>query len=131
MTEVEYARLFILGLGVTFGWVCGWLSTRWHYQREVYQVGDVKVSRPVQHAVPPDVEHLQDELGRAYRAVLGFSREVNDGTMMAYHLPTLAAAKRFVYEGSFDGASYFDGRSVETLRTALNLGTVESEDEEV
>lgn len=133
MTEAEYARLFILGLAVVLGWVGGWLATRWHYQREEYQVGDIKVSRPIQSVVPPDVQHLQEELGRAYRAVLGFSREVNDGTMMAYHLPTLAAAKRFVYEGSFDGSVYFDGRSVDTLRAALNLGTVESEggDEEV
>lgn len=133
MTEVEYARLFILGIAVAFGWVGGWLTTRWHYQREEYQVGDVKVSRPVQH-VPQDVGHLQDELGRAYRAVLGFSSEFNDGTMMAYHLPTLAAAKRFVYEGSLDGASYFDGRSIDTMRAALNLGTVEyegGEDDEV
>lgn len=72
------------------------------------------------------IAYLEQELGRAYRALLGYSNaaakgEAPDSAMRAYHSPTVAAAKRFVYEEALDGTAYFDGKSVEVLHKALAL----------
>jgi hypothetical protein len=72
-----------------------------------------------------DVERLQEELGRAYRAIHGFHNARRKGELLAdapyaYHAPTIAAAGRFVREGALDGSEYFMGKPVEVLREALN-----------
>lgn len=72
-------------------------------------------------------EELKVELGRAYRCIQGMHNtmqawEVNFPAM-AYHSPTIAAAKRFVFEGALDGAEYFIGKPVSVMHEALALGT--------
>lgn len=72
---------------------------------------------------------LEQELERAYRAIMGFDtarREGKplDGTAYAYHGPTIAAARRFVREGMLDGSGYFIGKHVNVLRAALDLPLV-------
>jgi len=68
-----------------------------------------------------EVQRLEKELGRAYRALRGLysfvvTGETPDRTMLAYHSPTIAAAIRFVDEGSLDGAEYFIGKPFEVLQ---------------
>lgn len=72
-----------------------------------------------------EIERLEKELGRAYRALRGFwtareKGELLDKTAMAYHSPTIGAACRFVGERSLDGAKYFIGKPVDVLHNALN-----------
>jgi hypothetical protein len=66
------------------------------------------------------IAYLEQELGRAYRALHGYAHGVNDA-MRAYHAPTLAAAKRFIFDDALDGTAYFDGKPVEMLHAALAL----------
>lgn len=71
-----------------------------------------------------DIENLQKELGRAYRALHGFhaayakGERLSDATV-AYHSLTIAAAARFVNHGALDGADYFVGKNVSVLHDAL------------
>lgn len=71
--------------------------------------------------------HLETELGRAYRALQAFANAESKGELLTrrtftYHSATIAAAKRFVFEGNtLDGADYFEGKPVEVLHAALRL----------
>lgn len=70
------------------------------------------------------MQKLRTELGRAYRALHGlyasYARGVQpSNTMVGYHSITIAAAARFVNEGSLDGTDYFIGKSVDILHDAL------------
>lgn len=71
------------------------------------------------------VQQLRTELGRAYRCIQGMHNALT--VMQAempgngYHLPTVAAAKRFVFEDSLEGTDYFIGKPVEVLHGALAL----------
>lgn len=78
---------------------------------------------------PPDlkaerIKHLENELGRAYRALHGFyhchvTGKQPDKAMLGYHSPTLGAARRFITDESLDGASYFEGKKIEVLHEVL------------
>lgn len=70
---------------------------------------------------------LEQELGRAYRAVQAFANaeakgEMLSGGTLTYHVLAIAAAKRFVFEDALDGADYFEGKPIEVLHAALQLG---------
>lgn len=71
------------------------------------------------------IADLKKELERAYRCIRGFwtvtkrGEIVDDKTMLAYHSPTIAAACRFVAEGSLDGSEYFIGKHVSVMHEAL------------
>lgn len=67
------------------------------------------------------IAQLEDELARAYRALVGFESGKLTAASRAYHAPTLAAAKRCVYEDALDGADYFIGKPVDVLHAALRL----------
>lgn len=74
------------------------------------------------------VAKLEAELQRAYRCIQGLynavkSPEESSEAMLAYQSPTIAAAKRFVFEGVLDGSEYFINKPVEVLQTAMKLGT--------
>lgn len=67
---------------------------------------------------------LQDELGRAYRALrslysFAVKGEQSDTVALAYHSMTIAAAVRFVDDGSLDGAAYFESKPVDVLHATL------------
>jgi len=77
-----------------------------------------------------EVMRLEQDLGRAYRALHGFynahtGKITADPHMEAYHLPTIGAAARFVYEQSLEGADYFVGKKIEVLHAALKAGDSE------
>jgi hypothetical protein len=63
------------------------------------------------------------ELERAYRCIQGMHNALQKGSEFAvgYHAPTIAAAKRFVFEGDLGGSEYFIGKPVEALHAALKL----------
>lgn len=71
------------------------------------------------------MQQLRTELGRAYRCIKGMHNALT--TLQAempgngYHLPTVAAANRFVFEDSLDGTDYFIGKPVDVLHAALAL----------
>ncbi len=70
------------------------------------------------------IVHLEEELGRAWRALHGYAQAARAGVTLsvatrAYHEPTVAAAKRFVLDGAFDGTAYFIGKPVEVLHETL------------
>lgn len=72
------------------------------------------------------IAFLHHELERAYRAVQAFANaeakgEFLSGGTLAYHAPTVAAAKRFVFEDALDGVAYFEGKPVGVLEAALRL----------
>jgi hypothetical protein len=73
-----------------------------------------------------EIDRLTSELERAYRCIVGLNNAVQPhklvDAMLMYHSPTIAAAKRWVYEGELDGASYFEGEDVSVLQAALKLG---------
>ena len=69
-------------------------------------------------------EELTIELQRAYRCIQGLhSLQTVKPTapLFLYHAPTIAAAKRFVFEGELDGSSYFIGKDASILVAALHL----------
>lgn len=71
-------------------------------------------------------KELREELDRAYRCICGFHTahrkgELLDKTTLAYHSPTIGAARRFVLEDAPDGASYFTGKKIDVLHAALDL----------
>lgn len=76
-----------------------------------------------------EIERLQIELGRAYRALHGYyvahrdSKLVSEATQV-YHSLTLAAAKRHIYlsDNPLDGADFFIGKHYSHLHEALRLG---------
>lgn len=72
------------------------------------------------------IEFLEKELDRAYRALCGYAKSADKGeplgeTTIAYHSPTVAAAKRHTILGETDGAEYFIGKHVSVLHEALAL----------
>lgn len=72
-----------------------------------------------------EIERLKTELGRAYRALHGYSNAQRKGEMLnetavGYHAPTAGAAARFVREGSLEGSEYFVGKHVSVLHAALD-----------
>ena len=76
-----------------------------------------------------EIERLQDELRRAYRAISGFYSKFRDNNLMtpvmlSYHSPTIGAARRYIKEGSLEGAAYFDGKSVDVLREAMGIDNI-------
>lgn len=72
-------------------------------------------------------EELTLELQRAYRCIQGMHNALTTGADFheAYHAPTIAAAKRSVFEDALDGSDYFVGKPVEVLYTALRLPCAE------
>lgn len=71
-------------------------------------------------------EELEIELGRAYRAIVGLFSRVNkddpaNASVLGYHVITIAAAKRFIYEEEMSGTEYFIGKHHEVLTEALKL----------
>lgn len=71
-----------------------------------------------------EVERLETELGRAYRALHVMAACARDGrkpgnATLAYHSPTIGAAARFIHEDSLEGADYFIGKDVSILHEAL------------
>ena len=69
---------------------------------------------------------LRNELERAYRCISAFYTSLRKGefldkTALAYHSPTIAAARRYVAEGELDGAQYFIGKNVSVMHAALDL----------
>ena len=87
------------------------------------------LKKPPEHqsisAYEMEIGRLQTELGKAYRVVHGFysklrKNERPDPAMLAYHSMTLAAAGRFVREGSLDGSNYFEGKPVEIMKQELS-----------
>lgn len=75
-------------------------------------------------------EELTIELQRAYRCIQGMHNVLTKGQPMGvaevYHSPTIAAAKRFVFEGVLDGSRYFEGKKVDVLHAALRLPDVDA-----
>lgn len=72
------------------------------------------------------IKWLEHELDRAYRALCGYAKAAEKGTVLgdatvAYHAPTVAAAKRWTLEGEMDGSDYFIGKPVDVLHAALKL----------
>ncbi len=70
------------------------------------------------------------EQGRAYRCIQGMHHALTLGisfTAEAYHSPTIAAAKRFVFEGALDGSDYFTGKPFDVLHAALRLPGITKE----
>ena len=73
-----------------------------------------------------EVERLETELSRAYRALHVMAACARDGrkpgaATLAYHSPTIGAAARFIQDGSLEGAGYFIGKDVSVLHDALKL----------
>jgi len=70
-----------------------------------------------------EIERLKKELGRAYRALHGFYYAFANGEtpkpMVGYHSLTIAAARRYMTEKSYDGTEYFVGKHVDVLREVL------------
>ena len=71
------------------------------------------------------IVYLEEELGRAWRALHVYANTAKTGVLptdatRAYHQPTIAAAKRFVLDGAFDGTAYFIGKPVEVLHETLS-----------
>ena len=71
-----------------------------------------------------EIERLEKELGRAYRALQAFYRcivsgRTPDDTMLAYHSPAVGAAIRYVDEEAMDGADYFVGKHISELHEVL------------
>lgn len=71
------------------------------------------------------IVHLEEELGRAWRALHVYAATARTGVQptdatRAYHEITVAAAKRFVLDGVFDGTAYFIGKPVEVLHDTLS-----------
>jgi hypothetical protein len=68
---------------------------------------------------------VRTEQGRAYRCIQGLHNALTamqaDIPANGYHAPTIAAAKRFVFEGSLEGSEYFIGKPVDVLHAALAL----------
>jgi hypothetical protein len=69
-------------------------------------------------------EQLEEELGKAYRALRGMYGCVVMGErpsddVVSYHAPTLGAAVRFVNHGALDGSEYFFGKPVGVLHDTL------------
>jgi len=77
-------------------------------------------------AADTGADKLRAELERTYRALGGFYSRIREGqlpdkTMLAYHSPTVAAARRFIDTGEIgEGSEYFVGKLVEALHKALN-----------
>lgn len=73
-------------------------------------------------------DELKTELERAYRCIQGMHKALVDAHIqtasMAYHAPTIGAAKRFVFLGALDGAEYFIGKDVGELHKAMALSAV-------
>lgn len=73
-----------------------------------------------------EINRLNSELDKAWRCIVGLHNKMSDldklGAMGMYHSPTVAAARRHVYEGKSDGAEYFIGKPVDILHAALKLG---------
>lgn len=67
------------------------------------------------------IEQLENELARAYRAVVGYNTGKLTDAARAYHALTVAAAKRFVFQDALDGTAYFEGKPVNVLHAALRL----------
>ena len=70
------------------------------------------------------VGRLTADLKRAYRCIQGMQNALTNSqpfTAEGYHAPTIAAAKRFVWEDALDGAEYFTGKPVAVLHEALAL----------
>ena len=70
------------------------------------------------------IVRLEEELGRAWRALHVYARTAKTGVQptdatRAYHELTVAAAKRFVLDGAFEGTAYFVGKPVEVLHETL------------
>ena len=77
-------------------------------------------------AADAEVLRLTIELERAYRCIVGFHSARRGllllaDTPLAYHAPTIAAARRFVFEKSLEGSEYFIGKNVSELHRALSL----------
>ncbi len=72
---------------------------------------------------PNAEEQLKIELGRAYRCIQGMHNALTNGGQFAeiYHLLTIGAAKRFVFENDLSGSQYFEGKHVSVLHEALCL----------
>jgi hypothetical protein len=69
-------------------------------------------------------QQLTEELGRAYRCIVGFYTahfrgESLDRTALVYQCTVIGAAQRFVFDGELDGSNYFEGKSLDVLRDAL------------
>ena len=78
-----------------------------------------------------NIDEAMKELQRAYRCIQWMHNAISTGnkfTDEAYHSPTIAAAKRFVFEGALDGSKYFKGKHVSVLHGALRLGRIASHD---
>jgi len=72
-----------------------------------------------------EIERLTTELERAYRCIRGFysfaaKGQTPDAAFMGYQILTIAAAVRFVHEGSLDGSEYFIGKQIDVLQYVLN-----------
>lgn len=78
------------------------------------------MSTPVETVQEPN---LKLELERAYRCIQGMhhSMRVKEEFPAGYHALTIAAAKRYVFEGALDGSDYFIGKHNSVLQDALNL----------
>lgn len=72
-------------------------------------------------------EQLEQELGRAYRCIQGMHNAIANGGQFVevYHVLTIAAAKRFVFEGALDGTEHFVGKHHDVLHAALRLPSKE------
>lgn len=73
-----------------------------------------------------EIVRLTLELQRAYRCIVGFHTALRkderlNRTSVAYHLPTIGAARRFVFQDSLEGADYFEGKHISILHEALAL----------
>ena len=68
---------------------------------------------------------LIEELEKAYRCIQGLHNSIVmakvQSSSVGYHMPTIAAAKRFVYLGALDGSEYFIGKDVSVLQRAMQL----------
>lgn len=72
---------------------------------------------------PTAEAQLKTELGRAYRCIQGMHNALKKGGQFVegYHLLTIGAAKRFVFENDLSGSQYFEGKHVRVLDEALRL----------
>lgn len=80
-----------------------------------------------------EIKRLKMELDRAYRCISGFytahqKSGARPDTAMAYHSPTIAAARRHVlsrdyslepHEAPIEGAEYFIGKHVDVMSNWL------------
>lgn len=75
-----------------------------------------------------DAKRYRTELGRAYRCIQGLHNALTamkaDIPGNGYHALTIAAAKRFIFEGALDGSEYFEGKHVSVLHAALRLPAI-------